>query len=246
MDNNLLIIFLIIHIAVDYYLQNDWLSENKENKIQYILLHGVVILIFAVIVLMPFWSTNIKYYMLMFVLSHLIIDLLKFGVGKKIKDDENKNKGKLYIADQFLHLLFIFIISNLYVLNEAAINQWSVFLWSGKIQNNILRYVLLVMVILKPTNITFRELFGHIKPIEDVETVDIKEVGKLIGNMERLLVCAFLSLNQYTAIGLIFTAKSITRYNKISDQQEFAEYYLLGTLFSILATVVLFNVIVKY
>lgn len=244
MDNNLLIILFIIHLAGDYYIQNDGLSEKKKEKVRYIFLHCAYILAFATIMLIPFWRTNIIYYVLAFVLSHLVIDILKFVVGKKI--ESNENSGKLYIVDQILRLLLIVIISSLYNLNEVAMNQWSIFLWSGKIPNNILRYVLLIMAILKPTNITFRELFGHIKPIEDVSTEDTKKVGKLIGNMERLLVCVFLSLNQYTAIGLVFTAKSITRYNKISDKQEFAEYYLLGTLFSILVTVVLFVAIVKY
>ena len=36
-------------------------------------------------------------------------------------------------------------------------------------------------------------------------------------------------------IGLVFTAKSIARYNKISENPAFAEYYLIGSLFSILS-----------
>lgn len=42
----------------------------------------------------------------------------------------------------------------------------------------------------------------------------------------------FLSIQQYSSVGFILTAKSIARYNKISEDQAFAEYYLLGTLLS--------------
>lgn len=67
------------------------------------------------------------------------------------------------------------------------------------------------------------------------------EVGKLIGNLERLLVLSFMVIGQYSAIGIIFAGKSITRYKKISDDPEFAEYYLLGTFFSILSTIVVYH-----
>ncbi|MCO4469468.1 hypothetical protein Si141_01517 [Streptococcus infantarius subsp. infantarius] len=41
--------------------------------------------------------------------------------------------------------------------------------------------------------------------------------------------------NQFASIGLVFTAKPIARYNKIkiSESPTFAEYYLIGSLFSI-------------
>lgn len=39
-------------------------------------------------------------------------------------------------------------------------------------------------------------------------------------------------LGQYSAIGFVLTAKSIARYNKIVEEAEFAECYLLGTLLS--------------
>ena len=42
----------------------------------------------------------------------------------------------------------------------------------------------------------------------------------------------FLLIKQYSSVGLVLTAKSIARYNKISEDKEFAEYYLLGTLLS--------------
>ena len=42
-------------------------------------------------------------------------------------------------------------------------------------------------------------------------------------------------LNNCRYNGLVFTAKSIARYNKISESPTFAEYYLIGSLFSILS-----------
>ncbi|WP_343250273.1 hypothetical protein [Diplocloster hominis] len=61
----------------------------------------------------------------------------------------------------------------------------------------------------------------------------------MIGTIERLIMLIFLSLGQYAAIGLVLTAKSIARYDKIVKEPEFAEYYLLGTLLSTVSVIIL-------
>ncbi len=57
--------------------------------------------------------------------------------------------------------------------------------------------------------------------------------GAVIGWLERALVLTLVLMGQYTAIGLALTAKSIARYKELEDRR-FAEYYLIGTLASIL------------
>ena len=44
-------------------------------------------------------------------------------------------------------------------------------------------------------------------------------------------------LEQYSAVGLVLTAKSIARYDRITKEQNFAEHYLLGTLLSTIVAV---------
>lgn len=61
----------------------------------------------------------------------------------------------------------------------------------------------------------------------------LKGAGALIGFLERVLTLTFVLLGDYTAIALVFAAKSIARYKKLEDQ-DFAEYYLIGTFASIL------------
>ena len=56
--------------------------------------------------------------------------------------------------------------------------------------------------------------------------------GRFVGTLERMILLMLISLKQYSAIGLVLTAKSIARYDKIAKEPEFAEYYLLGTLLS--------------
>ena len=77
-------------------------------------------------------------------------------------------------------------------------------------------------------------------------TTDAESVpgaGAVIGNLERILSAIFLAMNQITAIGFIYTAKSIARFKEIEENKGFAEYYLIGTLFSILYVVIAYFLI---
>ncbi len=67
---------------------------------------------------------------------------------------------------------------------------------------------------------------------KDVETSGLKSAGMVIGVVERVMVLTFVLVNQYTAITVIFAAKSIARFNELKDRK-MAEYYLIGTLASI-------------
>jgi len=66
----------------------------------------------------------------------------------------------------------------------------------------------------------------------DVGNGGLEGAGMVIGIIERVLVLTFVLVNQYTAITIIFAAKSIARFNELKDRKT-AEYYLIGTLISI-------------
>jgi hypothetical protein len=69
------------------------------------------------------------------------------------------------------------------------------------------------------------------------------KAGAFIGSLERLIILLLISLGQYSAIGLVLTAKSVARYNKIADDKQFAEYYLLGTLLSALYALIIYFIL---
>lgn len=57
--------------------------------------------------------------------------------------------------------------------------------------------------------------------------------GRLIGYIERLLVISLTIIGAYPSIAFIIAAKSIARFKQLDDRN-WAEYFLLGTLTSIL------------
>jgi hypothetical protein len=57
--------------------------------------------------------------------------------------------------------------------------------------------------------------------------------GRTIGALERAIALTLVLLGQYGALGLLVAAKSVARFKALEDR-EFAEYFLIGTLASLL------------
>lgn len=62
--------------------------------------------------------------------------------------------------------------------------------------------------------------------------------GRVIGALERLTLLILIMKSEYGALGLVLAAKSMARYSGIQQHMMTAEYYLLGTLLSTLAALV--------
>jgi hypothetical protein len=60
--------------------------------------------------------------------------------------------------------------------------------------------------------------------------------GRAIGALERALALTLVLLGEYGAVGWIIAAKSLARF-KALEEREFAEYFLVGTLASLLLAV---------
>lgn len=70
--------------------------------------------------------------------------------------------------------------------------------------------------------------------------VDVAEYnrGRVIGNLERVLLVAMVALGSYEVMGLIIAAKGLIRIKEFEDRN-FAEYFLVGTLTSVTVAFVL-------
>jgi len=84
--------------------------------------------------------------------------------------------------------------------------------------------------LMNPCSIIIQKIMSRWKLKEGVE---LPKAGHYIGVMERVLILIFLLLQQYAAIGLLITAKSILRFggNNSKERME-TEYILAGTLLS--------------
>lgn len=174
---------------------------------------------------------KIKYIVIYFIL-HFIIDVFIYSLNMK-----GKRKDKIYLLHQILHIILIYYIGGIII--DRDIN------WLQSISSNLLKWVLFILIILKPVNTSFKTLFQKYAPEESNSSKNtIEGAGAMIGNLERLLIAVLMYYNQFGAIGLVFTAKSVARFDKISKNPPFAEYYLIGSLFSILSVLICYGIII--
>lgn len=98
-------------------------------------------------------------------------------------------------------------------------------------------------------NVNVLRLDKDIKPLENFKNErynkETKNIGRIIGTLERIIVLTLFLINAISSVGLIIAAKTLTRYNKIIKDEGFAEYYLLGTLFSLATTFIIIFLFLK-
>ena len=68
--------------------------------------------------------------------------------------------------------------------------------------------------------------------------------GRYIGMLERILIVVFVVSNLIQGLALIIAMKTLTRFKQFEDKR-FAEYYLIGTLLSLLIGIILALMIKK-
>jgi hypothetical protein len=76
----------------------------------------------------------------------------------------------------------------------------------------------------------------EIKGALPVDTMELNH-GRLIGNVERLILVLFVANGQYTALAFFFAAKGLIR-SKDVERRAWADYLILGSLTSFLVAVV--------
>jgi hypothetical protein len=67
-------------------------------------------------------------------------------------------------------------------------------------------------------------------------TVDVEEYnrGRLIGNLERIALTIVVAAGSYAALAFLVAAKGIVRSDEFDKNRDFAEYFLIGSLASVL------------
>lgn len=242
-----LLLLVLGHIIGDFYIQTESMAYKKHKDIKNLLLHGLVYWLSMVFVSAPVISLPVFLFATMASALHLLIDYLKYlFVGNKREKGDFKGRIEQYVffADQVLHVFGLVLLAYLFIslkhtfkINHITHSLLSV---TGIRARNLLTWQVVLLTAHKPVNLIISKLLMGYKPSVKGKTRGInKKAGRYIGTLERIIILLFITLNQYSAIGLVLTAKSIARYDKITKDESFAEYYLLGTLLSTLSAIAL-------
>ena len=217
-------LLLFVHILGDFYFQSQTTARKKVKKLKWVSYHCIIYGVIS-FVLVKLLVPNFSYSLLwLFIIGHAVIDITKYYIVKKYLKNNFYDKY-VFIIDQIIEVYkYNAFINDVLVTMEIPIES-------------LLSLVLKLLLIHKPINIFIALIMNDYKP-EDKKKDDTIKAGRMIGTVERIIMLFFLSIKQYSSVGLVLTAKSIARYNKIAEDQKFAEYYLLGTLLSTICVLV--------
>jgi hypothetical protein len=74
------------------------------------------------------------------------------------------------------------------------------------------------------------------QPASTTTTVDVEEYnrGRLIGNLERIVLTIVIAAGSYAALAFLVAAKGVVRSDEFHKDRDFTEYFLIGSLASVL------------
>jgi len=228
---------MLAHTIGDFVLQpKKWVKEKLKNKhkSKYLYFH-VIIHALALFVVLKF---ELKFCLgiLAITLSHYIIDLIKLNLNKKVKE------RYLFLVDQIAHIIIIIAVAAFYTNYNLKIDV----IYS----KNLIALLLAIITLTSVTSVIMQLIMNKWKLDEDDAKNSLDNAGKYIGILERLFVFGFIVLSQWSAIGLLITAKSVFRFGDLSKakNRKLTEYVLIGTLLSFGIAIViglLFNYVIK-
>ena len=219
---------LLAHLVSDFFLQTQKMVDNKNSRHMFgsaIYKHVVIVTLLSCVAV---GSVDFLPYALLIGGTHWVIDLAKVRF--------KKHPLWPFVIDQMCHLMILAWVTARF---QTGWEQWAL------IPLNIAASLPLICAALvfltTPSNILIREVFDLQKaPLEDFmikvpksekdALPRLKDVGALIGTLERCLTFVFVLNGNYQAVGFIVAAKSILRFRESEGAR--AEYVLVGTLLS--------------
>ena len=212
---------ILAHLIGDFFLQpKSWVKEKEKKKLKSPKLYLHVLIHIAVLFLI-LWDFSKWPLVLIIGLSHFIIDALKLTLQNK------KTKRSLFFLDQLLHILVIIGVYWMFVAKDVVLDN----LFNE--QNLLLLTCILFLTV--PVSIIMKTIFLKWNISKFTEgNESLKDAGKYIGILERVLVFVFVILNHWEAVGFLITAKSVFRFGDLRESKErkLTEYILIGTLIS--------------
>ena len=230
----MLIKLLIAHLIGDFVLQTSKSVKHKEKNgfaSYHLYFHCAIHALLSFLLL---WNLKYWYVSVIIFTTHLIIDGLKITLTTK------KNARWLFLIDQALHISVIVGL----VLWMDAIS----FFIPGRIVEVLWPLLFCILLLTSPVAIMLKVFFTRWKLTDkDTDIYGLKNAGKWIGAIERLLIFLFIVTDNFGAVGLLLTAKSVFRFGDLSKAKnmKLTEYVLIGTLLSF-GIAILVGLLFKY
>jgi hypothetical protein len=237
----------LAHLLTDFVFQTAHLVQQKKNghAIGYFK-HGAIHYFCAVLaagLFLPGMILSLRFQVVVIALTlvHLSIDICKIQFAKSRPAADG---AIVFVADQIVHFITI-VLAACWIERAplASVARSSLQALRGQ-SNRILLLLVIYLVVIFACGYLIRfvtkPMMRHIGQgtrqagvVPPHETpAQLSNAGMYIGWLERFMVLTALLLHSPATVGLIIAAKSIARYPQFHREQ-FAEYFLIGTLLSI-------------
>ena len=223
------------HVVGDFLLPTRWIAERKTRH-GLLTVHLLFVAAAHTLFLLPFMARRVVVVLAGVILVHGVVDAITGRIRTGVSTTRSL---AIFAVDQALHVAVLFAAWAILTPDIVA-PRWIpadsiplatgavvlvaayVFNWNGG--SALVRGVLVLV-----------QLDNAGTPDRGPETRSIQPpgTGHLIGALERLLTLTLVLLGEWSALGFILAAKSIARFKELEDR-EFSEYYLLGTLTSVI------------
>lgn len=239
-------LMLLSHTLGDYYFQPQAMAKLKSRSTWYVLIHAGV---YAAVMFLSVLLYPCRAYfnaVIIAAATHAMIDVIKqliLNHYAKLSILTVRQDRLAYLIYQVLHMTIILACALLTKAweggNSAALTALSEELpvVIGIDGYELLSIVCALLAVMKPANVFIQKVLVTEKPNDETRTR--LRYGGRIGSLERIVSVVMMYLGQYAAIALVFTAKSVVRF-KDFENRDFAEYYLYGTLMSVVTAVAVF------
>jgi hypothetical protein len=235
------LILYLAHLAADFLLQTDAMVRAKKHApakafAQHGAIHYVTILAVTAVA-QPNWLAQARFQAaaVTLVVAHLAIDWCKERlVAKKFGDNV-----LVFLADQAVHLITV-AAAALFLTHTRALLAIDWLREQLPNRERVLGVAVIYMAVVFAGGYLIRfltkPLTQHLR-MTDENGSSLRNAGMYIGWLERGLVLTALLLRSPATVGLVLAAKSIARFPELGKSERFAEYFLIGTLLSLLAAI---------
>ncbi|CAN5649304.1 hypothetical protein BH23PSE1_BH23PSE1_18450 [soil metagenome] len=215
---------LFAHVFADFLLQSGKMVREKRRPLV-LLAHVAIVAGLSWLALgLPAAPPPI----LLVAGSHLVIDWLKLRFG-------GPGIGA-FLLDQTAHLAMIALAAALFPGAYAA------GLWAHPAVAALPGAALLPQAMLLAAAVVGAVwaggyavaclMLGLSIPPDPAEDPSLPQGGRMIGQLERLIILVLVLLGETIGIGFLITAKSILRFGEVQRSRQIAEYVIIGTLAS--------------
>jgi FlaA1/EpsC-like NDP-sugar epimerase len=225
---------LLAHVLSDFVFQSEATALQKsKGKFGGHLSHAFFVFITTAIFLFPFEGLTPYVLALTVAVVHFLIDYLKYLMNRLFDRFGRDISVASFVFDQILHIVAIMIVVDSFVLVPKA--------FMDELLSRLPDLDLYIATVIVYVFVVFGGIYFVRVLLDSIPSTQKKEEensnkGMLIGILERAMILTLWITGSPAAIGFVLTAKSIARFKEFDDK-EFAEYYLIGTLSSMLLAV---------